>query len=166
MRVELPYGRATLPIDLPADLDVTIVRKPAMPVCADPAAAVRQALAAPIGSAPLQRFAAGGDSACILICDVTRPVPNGLLLRPIVDELAKAGIAHDRVTVLVATGMHRPNLGAELEELVGDPWVLRHVRVGNHHADDPDAHEQPVVPQLVTQVQLLLRSRRASSEVL
>jgi nickel-dependent lactate racemase len=165
MRVELPYGRATLPVELPADLDVTIVRKPAMPVFADPAAAVRQALAAPIGSAPLHRFAAAGDSACILICDVTRPVPNGLLLRPIVDELAKAGIGHDRITVLVATGMHRPNLGAELEELVGDPWVLRHVRVENHHADDPDAHDDLGLTPHGTPVKLDRRFTRAAVKV-
>ncbi|MBM3972767.1 MAG: nickel-dependent lactate racemase [Planctomycetes bacterium] len=165
MRVELPYGRATLPVELPADLDVTIVRKPAMPVFADPAAAVRQALAAPIGSGPLHRFAAGGDSACILICDITRPVPNGLLLRPIVDELQRAGVPLARITVLVATGMHRPNLGAELEELVGDPWVLRHVRVENHHADDPDAHDDLGFTPHGTPVKLDRRFTRAAVKV-
>jgi nickel-dependent lactate racemase len=36
--------------------------------------------------------------------------------------------------VLVATGLHRPNEGSELEELLGDPWVQRHVTVANHAA--------------------------------
>ena len=31
----------------------------------------------------------------------------------------------ERITVLVATGLHRPNEGEELAEVVGDPWVLR-----------------------------------------
>ncbi len=35
-------------------------------------------------------------------------------------------------------GLHRPNEGAELAELVGDPWVLETVRVENHFAQDDD----------------------------
>jgi nickel-dependent lactate racemase len=42
--------------------------------------------------------------------------------------------------VLVATGLHRPNLGAELEELIGDPWVLRTIKVENHYATRDDDH--------------------------
>jgi len=140
VRVELSYGRGTLPVDLPDDLEVTVVRKPAMPVLAEPAAAVRSALASPVGARPLAGEARGAASACILVCDLTRPVPNGLLLGPLVRELLAAGVAAARITVLVATGLHRPNLGAELEELVGDPWVLRTVRVENHDARDDAAH--------------------------
>jgi nickel-dependent lactate racemase len=42
--------------------------------------------------------------------------------------------------VLVATGLHRPNEGAELAEVVGDPWVFDNVKVENHHARDDAAH--------------------------
>jgi nickel-dependent lactate racemase len=42
--------------------------------------------------------------------------------------------------VLVATGLHRPNLGDELAELVGDPWVLENVRVENHDARNDADH--------------------------
>ena len=67
-------------------------------------------------------------------------MPKGLLLGPIIRELLEAGVPRGRITVLVATGLHRPNLGAELEELVGDPWVLRTVRVENHDARDDAGH--------------------------
>jgi lactate racemase len=40
----------------------------------------------------------------------------------------------------VATGLHRPNLDAELDELIGDPWVLRTVRVENHYATKDEDH--------------------------
>ena len=33
------------------------------------------------------------------------------------------GVPRDGITVLVATGLHRPNLGEELAELIGDTWV-------------------------------------------
>ena len=140
MRVELRYGRGVLPVRLPDDAEVTVIRKPAMPVVADPAATVRAALEDPVEAPPLAASARGKSSACILINDITRPVPNALLLRPIVTALLEAGVAAERIVVLVATGLHRPNLGAELEELVGDPWVLRSIRVENHHARDDAAH--------------------------
>ena len=140
MRVELKYGKGVLPVHLPDDAEVTVIRKPAMPLVADPAAAVRAALEDPVAARPLAIEARGKSSACILINDITRPVPNALLLRPIVTALLEAGVAAERIVVVVATGLHRPNLGAELEELVGDPWVLRSVRVENHHASDDAAH--------------------------
>ena len=140
MRLDLNYGRDRYPLELPENWDVTVIRKPAMPVEAEPADAVRKALGAPVGSNTLAQEARGKKTACILICDITRPVPNGLLLPAIVRELIGAGLKADDITVLVATGLHRPNEGAELEELVGDEWVMRTVRVENHFARDDAAH--------------------------
>ena len=54
MRVELSFGRGAIPVDLPDDWAVTVVRKPPMPVLPDPAAAAREALNAPVGVAPLR----------------------------------------------------------------------------------------------------------------
>jgi nickel-dependent lactate racemase len=140
MKVDLSYGRSTLPLELPDGLEVTVIRKPAMPALPEPRAAVEAALARPVGAAPLADEARGKRSACILVCDITRPVPNGLLLTPLVRALLAAGLPAERVTVLVATGLHRANLGRELEELIGDPWILSTVRVENHDARDDAAH--------------------------
>jgi nickel-dependent lactate racemase len=140
MQIELSYGRTGLEVELPDGLEVQVIRKPPMPLVTDAAAAVRDALARPVGVAPLRELAAGKRSACILICDITRPVPNGLFLRPLIGTLIAAGVPAGGITVLVATGLHRPNRDAELEELVGDPWVLQNVRVENHFARDDAAH--------------------------
>src|SRR5690606_18905914 len=83
-------------------------------------------------------LAQGRKSACILICDITRPVPNHLFLRPMVETLEAAGILRANITILVATGLHRPNEGEELAELVGDPWILANVKVLNHFARNLD----------------------------
>ncbi len=140
VKVNLNYGRSTLPVELRDDWDVTVFRKSDMPVLPAPQQALEHALAAPLGSPPLATVARSARSACILICDITRPVPNHLLLGPLIRCLLHAGMAPDAITVLVATGLHRPNEGAELEELVGDPWVLETVRVVNHHARNDDDH--------------------------
>lgn len=140
MTLTLLYGRTGLPLDLPPGARATVIEKPPFPLPPSPAHAIREALARPIGSAPLAELARGRRSACILICDVTRPVPNHLFLRPMIEAMIAAGIPAPRITVLVATGLHRPNEGEELAALVGDPWVLQTVRVENHFALRDEDH--------------------------
>ena len=140
MQIDLAYGRQGLSVSLPSKAAATIIRKPELAVADDAAGAIEAALAAPIGSRTLEHFAKGKRSACILICDITRPVPNALFLRPLIERLQHAGVPRSAITVVVATGLHRANEGAELAELVGDPWVLEHVKVENHFARDDAAH--------------------------
>ncbi|MCE2426062.1 MAG: nickel-dependent lactate racemase [Pseudomonadales bacterium] len=134
MIVDLLYGKSGLPVRFGDDIDLTVIAKPAMPTVVDPGAAVRRALLAAVDGAPLAELAKGKRTACILT------VPNGLFLRPMIETLLGAGIDAADITVLVATGLHRPNLGDELAEVVGDPWVLDHVSVVNHLAEDGAAH--------------------------
>jgi lactate racemase len=139
-RIDLLFGKGHLPVTVPDGVRPTVIRKSAMPKLPDPHAAIAAALARPIGAPSLAQLARGKRSACILICDITRPVPNRLFLRPMIETMVAEGIPPDAITVLVATGLHRPNEGEELAELVGDPWVLDTVRVENHFARDEAMH--------------------------
>jgi nickel-dependent lactate racemase len=139
-KIALSYGRGHLDITLPPGARSTVIRKQQLPKLADGRAAVIEALRHPVASEPLSDLAKNRQSACILICDITRPVPNRLFLRPMIETMIASGIPQEKISVLVATGLHRPNLGDELAELVGDPWVLENVRVENHYARDEDAH--------------------------
>lgn len=131
MRVRLEYGRRGLEVELPADRVVrTLAYKDAVPLT-DPHAAFFQTLDQPEGTPPLAELARGRRDACIVICDITRPVPNALMLPPILARLESAGIPRNRITILIATGMHRPNLGDELVELVG-PEIAANYRIENH----------------------------------
>ena len=136
MKVRLLYGRGGLEVRLPAGCEATVIEKPPMPILEDPEAAVSAAL----DGGGLREAAAEARSACILICDITRPVPNRLFLRALVERVERVGVPSDSITVLVATGLHRPNLGDELAEVVGDPWVLARVRVENHYARNDADH--------------------------
>jgi nickel-dependent lactate racemase len=139
MKIELEYGKTGLVVDLPEDAQPTVISKPKMTLPDDPHAEIARAIDNPINAAPLGEIAKGAKTACILICDITRPVPNHLFLRPLIDRLTGAGVPLSGITVLVATGLHRPNLGDELAELVGDPWVLENVSVQNHYARDENS---------------------------
>jgi len=140
MQIAMKYGRKGLTLDLPDDMDVTVIHGRKMPVAQDPLGAMQAALSRPAGCRSLGDEARGCKSTCILICDITRPVPNHLVLPPVIEALIDAGVRPDSVTVLVATGLHRPNEGEELRELIGNDRVLKTVRVVNHFARNDDDH--------------------------
>lgn len=140
MSIELLYGQGNVKLDIPKNIRADVIRKPSMPILADPQIAIANALANPVGCGPLKKIAKGKKSACILICDITRPVPNSLFLRPVIEQLISSGIKPKAIKILVATGLHRPNLGDELVELIGDQWVLETVDVINHDAENDEDH--------------------------
>eukprot|EP01047_Picozoa_sp_COSAG01_P047365 COSAG01_NODE_4517_length_4960_cov_3.538984_4_plen_490_part_00 len=153
-KVELLFGTGTVTVELGAEVDVSVITKPEMAVIDDPHAAVDAAVQRPVSDAddggggndfassclPLHEQAQGKQTACILICDITRPVPNAVILPVLVHTLIEAGVPASGITVLVATGLHRPNEGDELRELVGDDWVLKTVSCVNHFARADEDH--------------------------
>lgn len=132
MKVRFPYGRGELAVELPDEKLVGVCAPREMPGVADLRAEVERALAAPIDSRPLRELARGRRTAAIVVDDVTRSVPNPELLPPVVDELRRGGIAPSDVTVVVATGLHRPLSRAELDATLGG---LR-LRIVNHDAEN------------------------------
>lgn len=140
MDIELAYGKTGITFTVPEGIEATVIRKTPLPVPADPHKTIADALSGPIGAPLLEEAAKGARTACILICDITRPVPNHLFLRPLIERIHGAGIPYSGISVLIATGLHRPNLGAEMAELVGDPWVMEHVEVINHFAREDADH--------------------------
>ncbi len=138
MRVTLDYGRTGLPVDLPDHTIGPLAIRPASPL-AEPQAAIEAAIRNPVGTKPLREIAQGRKNACILICDITRPVPNRLILPPLLRTLEEQGIARKDILILVATGLHRPNEGTELEEMVG-PEIVANYRIENHHGKNLSEH--------------------------
>ena len=80
MRIHLDYGRTGMEADLPDRNVVKCLRYQAAQPVVDPDQAVHERLARPTGTPPLAELARGRRSACVVISDVTRPVPNRALL--------------------------------------------------------------------------------------
>jgi lactate racemase len=139
MRVHLEYGRTGLDVELPDRNVVGCLQYRPIEPLADPAAAVRHVLERPFGALPLRELAHGRRDACVVISDVTRPVPNRVLLPPILETLEAAGIPRAKIRILVATGMHRPNVGEELVEMVGS-FVAENYRIENHRGPKREEH--------------------------
>lgn len=134
MRINLAYGKTGLPLELDDSLDVTVVEPKFVPALADPAAAVRAALEAPLGSPPLREVVRPGTRVGVVFSDITRPAPNPLLLGAVLEVLdAVPGV---EVTLFNALGTHRPNTEAELRTMVGDA-VFERRRIVQNDTFDP-----------------------------
>ena len=139
MKLKIDYGKNGLWIEVPdKNLAKILSMKKSIPI-ENPTIQVKNALANPIGSKPLSEIARGKKSACIVICDITRPVPNKILLPPILVTLEENGIDRENITILIATGIHRPNLGDELIYLVGEE-ISSSYKIVNHYAKEKTSH--------------------------
>jgi nickel-dependent lactate racemase len=137
MNVVLPYGEGAIEATIPDD--ATVLMPAGSSPLQDPDAAVRAAIAAPMGGAPLERAARAGQRACIVVSDITRPVPNQVILPPILEVLERAGISNGEITILVGTGLHRASRADERRRLLGDD-ILGRYRVVDHDARDRTSH--------------------------
>jgi len=133
MKLKLDYGNHGLWVNVPDENLVKVLTMKKSEPIENPINAVRKALENPTGCQPLAELAKGKGTACVVICDITRPVPNKTLLPPILETLEKNGIKREMITILIATGIHRPNLGDELIQLVGEEVASKY-NVVNHDA--------------------------------
>jgi nickel-dependent lactate racemase len=137
--LQLAFGKQGAEIQLPDGFEYLVIGAKSAPALDDQTAAVERALDRPTGSAPLNELARGKHSAAIAVCDITRPVPNGVVLPPLLRRLEDAGVERSGITILIATGLHRPATPAEIREIVS-PEIAAAYRVENHDARQLQQH--------------------------
>ncbi len=133
--VHLAYGKQGLTVRFPDDVPVTVIEPRFVPGLPDEAAAIRDALRAPIGSPPLQDLVRPTDTVAVVFSDITRPMPNDRVLPVLLDELAAAGVPDSHVVLINALATHRSQTEAELRRMLGDAIVERY-RIVQHDAWD------------------------------
>ena len=139
MKVDISYGTEGLTVHIPDTNLVKVMRMGDKPVITNPSEETLKKLESPTGSKPLAELAGGKSSACIVISDITRPVPNTAILPPILKVLEESGIKRDAITILNGTGLHRPNEGEELVEVAGRQ-IVDNYRIENHHGQVLQEH--------------------------
>jgi len=139
MGILLAFGRGFLDLDLPRGYDWRVLEARSAPALPDAAAAIGQALDCPVSGPSLRELARGKRSAAISVCDITRPVPYPVLLPPLLERLESAGIPREAITILIATGLHRPATQDEIAEILS-PAVASRYRVVNHRARERNEH--------------------------
>ncbi len=133
------FGKGGMEVSVPDGFDCHEIRSRKAVAVADEAAAVNEALDHPIACEPLVDLARGRKTAAISVCDITRPAPNRITLPPLLARLHKAGIPHDSIIILIATGLHRAATREEVDIIVG-PEIAAKYRVVSHNARALEEH--------------------------
>lgn len=134
MMLHFPYHREEISLRVPDDAIVYRSGYPRAAARAD--ALVLDAVERPLGAealgAALARRRKG--EVVIVVSDVTRPIAYTAFLPQLLRRIEDAGVPRDDLTILVATGMHRPSTAAEHIEMFGRD-VPAMYRIVNHHSD-------------------------------
>ena len=132
MKVTLKYGKEGIPLDIKETPGFVGVMTPSDPEpIKDPMSKIEESLRKPIESKPLTDIARGRKNACIVVSDITRPVPNTVILPPLLKIVEGAGVPRSEITILISTGIHRPSTAEELVRLVG-PDIIKLYKVVDH----------------------------------
>ena len=96
---------------------------------------VLDALEHPVGSPRLRTLAEGKRNIVIVTSDHTRAVPSKITLPLLLKEI-RSGNPDADITILIATGLHRPTTEEEQRRMFGDA-IVDHEKIAINNAFDP-----------------------------
>jgi len=132
-QIKLPYGKNYISGQIPFPYDTVSISEEAVQHASSDE--IVRALKNPIG-ASLSDLK-GAKSVVIVTSDLTRPVPNKLILPPLIAELEAVGIKKEQLTLLIGTGLHRVSPQEEFAELVGEE-LAKEIKIISHDAWDEE----------------------------
>ena len=119
MQVELSYHDSPLTLDVPdgSRVYLSTYGEPSRSSCEIVMDAVRK----PVGSESLADSLRkrSGNSVVIAVSDITRPIPYQTFLPALLNEIEETGVSRGDITILIATGMHRPSTRDEHRYMFG-----------------------------------------------
>ncbi|MBP8788877.1 MAG: DUF2088 domain-containing protein [Candidatus Accumulibacter sp.] len=122
--VNVDCGTTQLEISVPGD--ATVLRCPEPPVLDDPAAAVRAALADPIGIGPIRSLVSPGNKVTIAFDAPPRSgKPRQIIIPILLEELTRCGVPEENVTLVCAGGTHGKIPPAGLLDCLGHDLFRR-----------------------------------------
>ena len=132
---EISYGKKILDVHVHEKNLLDYVGLPDVQGVTNEEETITLAIKNPIEMESLDNLVAPGNKVAIVVDDITRPTPSQKFLSPIVKELESSGTADKDITIVFATGSHRPHTDEEKEFLLGAEFVSRFKTI-DHDAND------------------------------
>lgn len=139
MKIQLPFGRKFLDLelnDLEHMIDVLTPRESTLyPI--SPELKVETALSHPVGVSDPFCSVTRNTFVAITVNDKTRPVPNAILLPPLINKLGALGVPDSNITFFIASGTHIP-MHPDEYQLILPESIMRRFAIEAHNCDDED----------------------------
>jgi nickel-dependent lactate racemase len=133
-RFPIPCGKKIIQLEVPDSVPVQWVESHSMTPVSNVERAVEDAINRPIGSSLLRNLVKPGQRIALIVTDITRKLPEEIILPFLIKELEAGGVRRADITAVVATGTHRPNTPEELREKFGE--VVNEIAFVNHNPWD------------------------------
>lgn len=137
MLVKFPFGREKVELTLPDSTSVLESKAVEYVPKGSQEELVQEALEHPIGSARVCELAEGKKNIVIITSDHTRPVPSKVTLPLYLKEIRKNN-PDCNITILIATGFHRPTTKEEMIDKFGEDVVKNEKFVIHESEKDED----------------------------
>ncbi|WP_311491568.1 nickel-dependent lactate racemase [uncultured Anaerococcus sp.] len=144
-QVRLPYGKEFVELEVGDDVAVLESKAHDFKAAKSQEDLVRDALANPIGTEKLSELVKGKKTITIISSDHTRPVPSAITM-PILLEEIRSTNPDAEITILIATGFHRPTTHEELVAKYGQEIVDNENIVVHKSGVDEDMVELDTLP--------------------
>ncbi len=137
MIINMAYGDHELFLELPKEHILQIVHAQPPGPSQGSSKILAEAFKHPRGSPTLAHIVREkkGRRVVIVVNDITRPTPYGLMLPPLLRELENAGVSDQDIVLLVALGIHRPHTQEENISLFSEE-ICRRYPIENHDCDN------------------------------
>src|SRR5215210_3061119 len=138
MNIELGYGRASLSFSYDEGRYALLApeaRDSAAATAPLSDAAVGEAFDSPIASPPLEEIIAPDESVLVVVSDATRATASAQITHLLVRRLIALGVSPRAISIIFATGIHRPVTPEEKRELL-TPFIVQRIKTLDHDASD------------------------------
>ena len=137
--MKLKYSKEEIQLPIEDKNIIKILNLEKQEVLLNPENRLKELLKNPINSPSLREliFQKKASKILIVVNDITRPTPYEVILLPLLDELKQVGIKREKITFMIATGIHRDNSEEEIKNIFGEDLVNTYKFI-NHNADSPD----------------------------
>ncbi|SNV76000.1 nickel-dependent lactate racemase [Veillonella rodentium] len=132
----LPYSKSTVDIQIPETQIAGVLESRAHSYKPELSQEelVEAALDHPIGGKSLEELVKGKSNMVIITSDHTRPVPSKVTMPILLRRIRSANPSID-ITILLATGFHRPTTKEEMIDKFGED-IVAHEKIVNHISGD------------------------------
>lgn len=136
MKVQIPYGKSFLHIKVPKDAHV--LSPEIVPGIVDINTYAHTVLSDTKEYKRLRNIINASSSVAIVVNDITRPTPTGVIISWLHELLAP--VPDHNIKIVIATGSHRSNTVDELRAMLGNDIVSRFTIINHDAFDDSTLH--------------------------
>lgn len=132
IKFSIPYGDSHIVIER---LRATVITPKQVLKTPNEVISISESLSNPIGASYLSDVVDVASKVSLIVSDVTRPCPSNKIVPIVISKLLACGIRKENITIIFATGIHRPHTKDEWIKILGSE-VVNNFKVLDHDCRD------------------------------